>query len=112
MLPYIVNPYAKGQLSTLPADARKIDYAVLRELVFAAAVADHDGLVRARRAVAANPDPQLLRQFLSLPPNVATLDAMSDTARVLKDKSRLDQLRKEWAAFFREKYEAMVQNRR
>ncbi len=45
MLPYIVNPYAKGQLSTLPADARKIDYAVLRELVFAAAVADHDGLV-------------------------------------------------------------------
>jgi spermidine/putrescine-binding protein len=103
MLPYIVNPYAQGQVLDLPPEKRAINFNVLKELVYQAAVANQEGLFKARQAVARRPE--LMKEFVRLPENVATIEGMSAAARDLKDKSRLDDLRRKWRDFFEKKYE-------
>jgi spermidine/putrescine-binding protein len=107
MLPYIVDPYGQGQPLVLSPEKQAVNYYVLRELVTAAAVANQQSLAKARLAVARSNDPELLKEFVSLPDNVATLEGMNAVAKDLKDKSRLDQLRRQWRDFFAEKYDRL-----
>jgi ABC-type Fe3+ transport system substrate-binding protein len=100
-LPYIVDPYAKEQAFVMPPE--KVSFAVIRELTYQAAVANQEGLFKARQAVARRPE--LMKEFVRLPDNVATLEAMNAVAKELKDKSRLDELRRQWRDFFAAKYE-------
>jgi ABC-type Fe3+ transport system substrate-binding protein len=103
MLPWIVNPYEEGVAMAATGHA-KVNFGVLRELLYAAAIANHDGLVQARKALAKSNDPALLAELRSLPENVATAAKMEATANDLKDAKKLDALRTGWRDFFRAKY--------
>ncbi len=103
LLPYIVDPYAKEQAHTIPAEMQTVNFNVIKELVYQAAVANQEGLFKARQQVARHP--QLMSEFVRLPENVATLQAMNAVAKDLKDKSRLDDIRRRWRDFFEAKYE-------
>jgi ABC-type Fe3+ transport system substrate-binding protein len=102
MLPYIVDPYAQGKELSIPPEMQQVNFAVLKELVGQAAVANQDGLFKARQAVARHPE--LMAEFVRLPQNVATLKGMNAVAKDLKDKARLDVLRHDWRDFFEKKY--------
>jgi ABC-type Fe3+ transport system substrate-binding protein len=104
MLAWIVNPYEEGSALAAGTERPQVNHAVLQELVFAAAIANHDGLAAARKALAKSNDPAKLAEFHSLPENVSTTDQMDNIAEQMEDMKKLDALRRGWRDFFREKY--------
>lgn len=104
-LSYIVDPYAKEQTFAMPPE--KVSFPVVRELSYQAAVANQEAMFQARQVVARRPD--LMPEFVRLPDNVATLEAMAAVAKEMKDKARLDNLRRQWRDFFAQKYRRIIQ---
>ena len=106
MLPFILDPYAAGKAIVLTPQKKAVNFTVLRELVGAAAIANRQGLLDAKAAlIRSGHRADLEAEFVALPANVATLDAMKQTAAKLSDKAALDTLRTDWQAFFKSKYE-------
>jgi ABC-type Fe3+ transport system substrate-binding protein len=108
LLPWIVNPYESGQALVFEADnarMNRVNFGVLRALVGAAAIDNPQGLRSARaRLVQTNYDPKLLAEFVELPVNVASLEAMSETATRLKDPTQRELILTGWQDYFRQKY--------
>jgi len=110
MLPWIVDPYAAGQALVPDARMEGVKFGVLRYLVTAAAVDNRDGLRAARdRLIAAGFRDDLTAEFNALPENVATMEAMADTARQMQDLKQFDRIVSGWRAFFREKYRRIME---
>jgi len=106
MLPFILDPYAAGKAIVLTPQKKAVNFTVLRELVGAAAIANRQGLLDAKAAlICSRHRADLEAEFVALPANVATLDAMKQAASQLSDKAALDTLRRDWQAFFQAKYE-------
>ena len=109
MLASIVNPYEAGQAMALEGFRKRIDYAVLRALIRAAAVDNIRGLRAARaKLIETNFDPVLVAELNRLPDNVATLERMAATKRALKDETQREVLLTDWQRFFRRKYERIA----
>ncbi|MCY2929752.1 MAG: extracellular solute-binding protein [Planctomycetota bacterium] len=105
LLPGLVNPYLAGQAMTLTPDKNDINNNVLRLLVRTAAVDNLPGLRAARDRLIATPhDAARLADFLALPPEADTLDAMTAAANKLSDAKFADDLATRWQAFFAQKY--------
>lgn len=104
-LPQIVNPYAVGQGMTLDVELWSISYGVLRQLVWAAAVENLDGLRAAKkRLIDTGFEANRLERFHRLPENLATRERVADTASLLRDKKQMDIIVTDWVTFFRETY--------
>ncbi|HET6430115.1 MAG TPA: hypothetical protein VFJ30_16995, partial [Phycisphaerae bacterium] len=109
MLASIVDPYEAGQAMALEGFRKRIDYAVLRALIRAAAVDNIRGLRAARaKLIETNFDPVLVAELNRLPDNVATLERMAATKRALKDETQREVLLTDWQRFFRRKYERIA----
>jgi len=105
LLASIVDPYEQGQALELREWNRQINFSVLRLLVGAAAIDNRDGLRKARNALGEKGFPhELMREFHHLPPNVATIEAMTLTAKELADPTSREIIMTDWQRFFREKY--------
>ena len=108
LLPWIVNPYEAGQALVFEGDNAQMDrvnFGLLRSLVGAAAIDNADALRAARaRLVETGFDPQRLAEFVALPDNVATLDAMAATAKAMKDPTQKELILTGWQDFFRARY--------
>ncbi len=105
LLPSITDAFERQAISIDPAKPG-VNQAVLTELVYAAAVINTSALAAARRAVLAKNDPALTQQFYALPPEVDTPQKMALVAGELRDKAKLDDLRRHWRRFFEQKYRA------
>ncbi|MCY2925467.1 MAG: extracellular solute-binding protein, partial [Planctomycetota bacterium] len=80
LLPRLGNPYLAGQAMTLTPDKDAINYNVLRLLVRTATVDNLTGLRAGRDRLIANPaDPARRADFLALPPEAASLDALAES---------------------------------
>lgn len=108
LLPGITDPFEKSAIVMSPQKAA-INYNVLRQLVGAAATNNRSGLSAAKRAIDAAPSRHdMLAEFNALPPNVATLELMAQTANDLYDKARADDIIYGWQLFFRDKFNRIV----
>lgn len=104
-LPQIVNPYAAGQGLTLDVELWSISYGVLRQLVWAAAVENLDGLRAAKkRLIDTGSGASRTERFHRLPENLATREQIARTAELLRDKKQRDIIVTDWITFFRETY--------
>jgi ABC-type Fe3+ transport system substrate-binding protein len=105
MLPGIVNPYSSGRALTLDPRKKQVNFVLLQTLIAAAAVDNRDGLRAARsKLIQTGFEPVRLAEFSRLPDNVATLEAMAETARRMKDETHRDRVVTGWQDFFRRKY--------
>jgi len=103
--PMIVNPYAVGQGLSIDTELWSISYGLLRQLVWAAAVKNLDGLQAAKKKlIDTGFDAGLLAEFSSLPANVATREGIRRTDQLLRDKKQRDIVVTDWIGFFRSKY--------
>lgn len=103
--PWATNPYAEGNEMDLDTEMLRVSFGVLRLLVRSAAIDNLSYLQAAReRVIKSGFDEALLARFNQLPDNVATRKAVTETARLLKDKAREVRIASEWQEFFRDKY--------
>jgi ABC-type Fe3+ transport system substrate-binding protein len=110
MLEAIVDPFRAGQTMELSGFRKRIHFGVLRQLVAAAAVDNLRDLRAAkRRLIAGDVDPRLLAAFNRLPDNVATLQAMRQTGRSMKDPADRERIVTAWQQFFRAKYRRIAE---
>jgi len=109
LLPQIVDPYEIGQALELVEQRRQIDFGVLRSLVGVAAIDNRDGLRAARRRLAdLGYPPDRLAAFNALPDNIATLEAMKTTSKLLRDPAQRERILTDWQDYFRRKYEQVA----
>lgn len=109
----IVNPYLGGQTLQPTEEVQKVNFNILRKLIYAASVENLDALRRARMAIAAAAgDParqrRLKAQLAQLPDNVATVEKMNLAAGLLKDPRKAHTLTAGWRDFFHENYERIA----
>ena len=109
MSPWVVNPYEAGNEMTLDIDVRHIRYAVLKQLVQAAAVDNLADMKAARRVLIRTADPARLAEFNRLPDDVDTVADIADIARRLKDPTEAERIVFTWRRFFRDKYRGIAQ---
>lgn len=107
--PMIVNPYEVGQSMTVDAELWSISYGVLRQLVWAAAVKNLEGLKAAKKKlIETDFEPAKLAEFNRLPENVATLKNVEETDRLLRDNKQRDIIVTDWIVYFRNKYNRII----
>jgi len=105
----IINPYAAGQGMEVDAELWSTSYGVLRQLVWAAAVKNLEGLRKAKENLYKTGfNENLLKEFNTLPPEVATREKVAETAKLLRDKKQNDIIVTEWIEFFRKKYKRVA----
>ncbi len=105
----IVNPYADGQTLDIDTDLWSDSYGLLRNLVWAAAVRNLDGLRAAKqKLIDTNFDPERLAIFNALPDNAATQAAVKETYELLQDDVERDLIVTDWITYYREKYERVA----
>ncbi len=103
--PSIVNPYKAGQGMTVDAELWSISYGVLRQLVWAAAVKNLEGLKAAKKTlIETGFEAAKLAEFNQLPANLATLEDVQKTDGLLRDKKQRDIIVTDWIQYFRSKY--------
>ncbi len=69
-----------------------------------------DALTAARATLIRRPtDPAAMSEFLRLPENVATLDAMSETARQMKDPKQFERITAGWRDYFRSRFNRIAE---
>lgn len=107
--PMIVNPYAAGQTMVVDTELWSISYGLLRQLVWTAAVKNIDQLKAAKqKLIETGFDTDRLKEFNTLPDNVATRKNVMETDRLLRDKKQRDVIVTEWVQYFREKYKNVI----
>ena len=101
----IVNPYLAASDMAVDVEMKIVRTAVLGQLVHAAAVANFDGLKRARQAlIDSGFDPDLVAAFNELPPNVRTPAQIAEVAEAFKDEAAAERIATDWKMFFARKY--------
>ena len=109
LMPGITNPFDSGQSMDINNEIWSSSYGLLRQLVWAAAVRNTDGLKAAKhKFIENNFDEDLMREFNSLPLNVSTIDNVAKTAEKLMDKKQSDIIVTDWIIFFKEKYDRIA----
>jgi ABC-type Fe3+ transport system substrate-binding protein len=101
-LPGLPNPYLSSALPE-KTNAKNIDYNVLKNLIYAAAVTQGDLLKRARKKVIANPS--LAGEFYALPENALNPQTIAD----LQDNVKSEKIMTAWQNYFRVKYEKILE---
>jgi ABC-type Fe3+ transport system substrate-binding protein len=100
------NPYEKGTSMDIDAKMRVVRYAVLAQLVRAAAIENRDLLHNARRKLIETKfEPARLSEFNQLPQDVDTPEKIYSIAEALKDPVRAEKIVTGWTAFFRARFE-------
>ena len=108
--PWIINPYEAGQTIELDTELWRESFPVLRQLVWAAAISNRDGLRAAKKKlIDTNFEPRRLEEFNRLPADVATREQLADVSRRLEDKKQADLILSEWTRFFRAKYQRVAE---
>ena len=105
--PWTVNPYDAEKQMTVDTRMLAVSFSLLRKLVRAAAVDNLTYLKAARQKLnttGSPPDPALLAKFNRLPDNIATPQAVTKTAALLRDKTQAERITTQWQQFFRDKY--------
>ncbi len=109
-MPQIVNPYASGQGMTLDIELWSISYGLLRQLVWAAAVKNLEGLRSAKKKlIGTGFERNRLNEFNRLPDNLATRQKVAETSKLLLDRRQLDILVTDWITYFRDKYKRVAE---
>ena len=84
-------------------------YGLLRQLVWAAAVRNLDGLKTAKqKLIKSNLDEGLVKEFNTLPQNVSTIEKVAETAELLRDAKKSDIIVTDWIRFFKDKYDRIT----
>jgi ABC-type Fe3+ transport system substrate-binding protein len=111
MLPWIVNPYQSGMAMEISPEMSKVNFAVLRLLVRAAAIENRDDLRKVRDLLQRRKyPPALMEEYQRLPEDISRLDQMAGVAEQLKDPRQFDRIATGWRDFFREKYQRILQS--
>jgi len=106
----VINPYEAGYEMELDIELWSVTFGVLRQLVYAAAVSNRDGLTAARKKlIDSGFDADLLAEFNRLPDNVATIEQARRTGGLLRNKKQADVIVTDWTRFFHEKYRRISQ---
>ena len=110
LMPMIVNPYAVGQGLEVDRELWSISYGLLRQLVWAAAVKNIEGLKAAKqKLIEKDFEAARLKEFIALPENVATREGIRKTDTLLRDKKQQDIIVTDWISFFRSKYKRVAE---
>lgn len=105
----VVNPYAEGNSLELDLDIRQKRFGVLRNLVYAAAVDNHELLLAARRKMVDRRMPDdLVAMFNELPENVRTEEQIRTLSETIENDEARTEIVDGWREFFRAKYEAIL----
>ena len=108
--PMIVNPYGSDRSMKVDRKLWDVSYGILKQLVYAAAVKNLDGLKAAKKKlIHTDFDPQRLKAFNALPDNIASREKLEETDQLLRDKKQQDIIVSDWIAFFREKYQKVAE---
>ena len=103
--PMTINPFAEGQGMTVDNELWSISYGVLRQLVWAAAVENLDGLKSAKKKlIETNFPTDRMGVFNALPDNIASRQKLQEMDRQLRDTKQRDIIATEWITYFRDKY--------
>ena len=109
LLPMIINPYEGDRRMEVDKALWGQTFGLLRQLVYAAAVKNLDGLKAAKQAlIRSGFDGEKLFEFNRLPANINTLDKVTETDALLRDKKERDIIVTDWVAFFAAKYEKVA----
>jgi len=107
--PMIINPFAEGQGMTVDNELWSISYGVLRQLVWAAAVENLEGLKAAKRKlIETNFPADKTSEFNALPENIDSRDKLKEIDMLLRDKKQRDIIVTRWITYFKEKYRYIV----
>lgn len=106
---WVVDPYQTGNELQVDTEMQRVRFGVLRQLVRAAAIDNHKGLLAARRQLIAKGfPPELVAEFNALPPNVGRREQIAEMARSLRDAQQSELIVTNWIKFFREKYDRIA----
>ncbi len=108
---WVNNPYEGGAGMTLDMELRDVRFAILDELIAAAAIDNYDGMRQAKqKLIATNFDPQRLAEFNRLPDNILTLEQIRQVGQALRqDERQANEILAGWREFFRRKYRRVAQ---
>ena len=108
-LPEIVDPYASGQGMDLDTGLWAVSYGVLRQLVWASAVENLEGLRAAKKKlISSGFQINMVKEFNALPENLTTRQRVAETAKLLHDKKQSDIIITDWISYFRDKYKRLT----
>ena len=109
LMPDVINPYDVGQSMDIDSKLWSASYGLLRQLVWAAAVKNPDGLKAAKKKlIESGFEEGLMKEFNDLPANVSTIEQVAKTAELLGDKKQNDIIVTDWIIFFKEKYDRII----
>lgn len=109
LMPQIINPFEVGQSMNIDTRIWSASFGLLRQLVWAAAVRNTEGLYAAKQKILeSNFDEGLVKEFNTLPSNVSTIEKVAETAELLRDAKQNDIIVTDWISFFKEKYDRIA----
>lgn len=108
--PWVDNPFAGGRALQPSPEMQRVNFGVLQQLVYAAALQNPQHLRAARDAlIRSGFDRELMDEFNRLPEDIATLEQMGDIAQMLGDDRRKERLQTRWRDFFAAKYRRIIE---
>lgn len=89
---------------------QKVDYDVLKYLVYAAAVSN-DAVLKSAKAnlIKKGSGAEAWREFSTLPPNIRTVEQFAEIARKLNDDKEAEQIHSDWVQFFADQFSRLSQ---
>ena len=106
---WLAKPYSMPPVIIDPA-LREQRYDVMIELVKAAAVDNSAAMTAARKVVNETGDEKLREMFYKLPDNVDDIGKIFIVHSKLSDETYLQQLRRDWSQFYRDKYAEILKD--
>ena len=112
MLPCLLDPFAKAGKFQLDQQAAEVRIgSILGPLMKAAATENDQSLHSAwKKVIAAGRPEGMVREFIALPPDLATPAALTATAKIITDPKARELTTGEWLKFFRDKYDRLLAN--
>ncbi|MFP3938245.1 MAG: extracellular solute-binding protein [Phycisphaerae bacterium] len=108
--PWVENPFESGRALKPSPQMRRVNFNVLRQLVYAAALQNPDALRQARDAlIRSGFDKALMEEFNRLPEEISTLERMDEVVEMLEDDRQREQLQARWRDFFAAKYRRIIE---
>ena len=105
----IADPYEALPENEMAENMKLVNYDVLKRLIYSAAVVNASEMIAARKVIEKSGDQSLKNKFYALPDNIATIQAMQQTAEQLKDPLQAEIIETDWQQFFRGKYESILE---
>lgn len=106
----IEYPFDASSEMAMNTDIKAIRFDLLKYLVKASAVNNPDGIRAAKKTlIETDFAPDRLEEFNRLPENIATLEALKETAEAIQDETQREKIMTDWEHFFREKYQRVAE---